>query len=170
MDDKQPPVWHVGVILSAVFLIGLTHQTLSPWLLFLIGLTILLTDFLDGYLAKRFNTVSQFGAYFDMETDALFIGVYSLILYLQGFLPQWVIGLGLLRYVYLSLLVILRQDHKPEPRFFAARFIAVMVMIAVLAPFVVSQQIFQPYVLITTILVLGSFIYTFFLHIGQSVS
>jgi CDP-diacylglycerol---glycerol-3-phosphate 3-phosphatidyltransferase len=47
------------------------------------------TDFLDGYMARKLNVSSQFGAYFDASTDfTLMFGAY-IIFTLYGFYPFW---------------------------------------------------------------------------------
>ena len=58
----------------------------------------LVTDALDGQVARRTGTVSRFGARFDMETDAALLLVLSL--YVARDLGLWVLAIGLARYVF----------------------------------------------------------------------
>ena len=55
-------------------------------------------DTVDGWVARRTGTVSEFGARFDMEADAF------LILVLSGFVADslggWVLAIGLMRYAF----------------------------------------------------------------------
>ena len=60
----------------------------------------LVTDALDGRVARRTGTVSRFGARFDMETDAALLLVLSL--YVARDLGLWVLAIGLARYVFLG--------------------------------------------------------------------
>ncbi|MEM7530753.1 MAG: CDP-alcohol phosphatidyltransferase family protein [Chloroflexota bacterium] len=131
------------------------------------GLLNICLDYVDGYFATRYATTSVFGGYFDMESDAYFVSLYSMLLYMQGLLPIWVLTFGLLRYVYVVVLVVLRQNHKKEPRIFIMRFIAVLVMIAMLVPYVTPSLFFVPFVAISCIILNGSFTYSFILHVRQ---
>ena len=102
-----------------------------------------------------------------METDAFFIALYATILWVSGFAGVWVLALGAMRYLNVFALFVLRQLHKPEPRLFIARFIAVMVMIAVMAPFVAPRLLYLPYLVLTVVLLCGSFSWTFQQHVRQ---
>lgn len=158
---KAAANWVTGVRLLTACVVGWFYPSLGYASLFVLGVGILLTDFLDGYVAKKQGTTSEFGAYFDMETDAYFIALYASILYVLGFAGWWILLLGLMRFLNVVALVLLRQLHKPEPRFFAARVIAVMVMIAVVAPFVAPMVLYTPYLVLTVVLLTLSFGYTF---------
>lgn len=59
------------------------------------------TDGLDGWLARRRDEASAFGARFDMETDAALGLVLCLLLWRGGEVGPWVLGLGLPRYLFL---------------------------------------------------------------------
>ena len=49
------------------------------------------TDFLDGYLARKLNATSRFGAYYDATTDfILIIGIFT-IFYSVGYYPIWLL-------------------------------------------------------------------------------
>jgi phosphatidylglycerophosphate synthase len=64
-----------------------------------IGLTLLALamDGIDGWLARRLDEASDFGAHFDMETDAVLILVLCAGLWLSGLAPAWVLLIGLMR-------------------------------------------------------------------------
>jgi CDP-diacylglycerol---glycerol-3-phosphate 3-phosphatidyltransferase len=47
------------------------------------------TDFLDGYLARRFNQVTQFGAFLDPLMDKFFVLFAMTIFLLEGQLTLW---------------------------------------------------------------------------------
>jgi phosphatidylglycerophosphate synthase len=57
-------------------------------------------DGVDGWLARRTRMASAFGARIDMETDALFILVLSVLMWKHGKAGAWVLAGGLLRYVF----------------------------------------------------------------------
>ena len=55
-------------------------------------------DGIDGWLARRTGMASDFGARFDMETDAALIMVLALLAWQFGKAGVWVLASGLLRY------------------------------------------------------------------------
>ena len=47
------------------------------------------TDLLDGYLARKLNATSRFGAYYDAATDyVLIMGIFT-VFSAKGFYPAW---------------------------------------------------------------------------------
>lgn len=67
------------------------------WLIVGLVLGLLALDGIDGWLARRVEACSVFGARFDMETDAALIVVLCLALWLSGLAPFWVLAIGLMR-------------------------------------------------------------------------
>ncbi|MFT5195661.1 MAG: phosphatidylglycerophosphate synthase [Candidatus Promineifilaceae bacterium] len=155
------------VRVTIVSVIGLSHQLHHPITVGLIGVAILITDYFDGYLSKKHNTASLFGAQFDQEGDAFYIGIYSLLLYINGYAGVWVLTLGLLRYFNVIALYLLNQQHKKEARFKGARIVAVIVMIALLVPYILPPFLYIPYLIISVISLIFSFGYTFIAQIMQ---
>ena len=49
------------------------------------------TDFLDGYVAKKLETTSMLGSYFDVTADFLFVSGMFLVFILEGFYPSWIL-------------------------------------------------------------------------------
>jgi phosphatidylglycerophosphate synthase len=70
----------------------------------LLVLAVFALDGVDGWLARRYRDASAFGAYFDMECDALLVLSCALVLDQSGRLPAFVLLPGLLRYAYVVLL------------------------------------------------------------------
>ncbi len=77
---------------------------------------ILLLDGLDGWVARRRAETSLFGAHFDMETDALFVLVVTLRLWLVTGYGPWVLASGLLRYGYVLSLWLAPGTGREAPR------------------------------------------------------
>lgn len=57
---------------------------------FILFIAIWATDLLDGYIARSFNQVSDFGKLFDPFVDKLFQFVAALMMSVVGKLPYWV--------------------------------------------------------------------------------
>ncbi len=96
---------------------------------------LLLLDGADGWLARRFDQASDFGAFFDKEVDAFALLVLCLLaVQYQGIAPL-LITAGLLRYVFAVLMHLGNPPARTEPRTNAARYLYVFMMGAVLLPF-----------------------------------
>lgn len=162
-----PANWVTLLRVIVICVVGVNYERLSPIAIGIFGIIILLSDKLDGYLAQRYKTTSVVGAQFDQETDAFFISIYSLILYLDNYLGLWVVLLGLLRYLNILALVILKQQHKKEPRLLVARLIATMVMTALLIPFFTPKWLYTPYAAFSVLCLVLSFAYTFSYQVLQ---
>jgi cardiolipin synthase len=50
------------------------------------------TDFFDGYIARRFNQVSEFGKLLDPLSDRVYIVSLAVALVVRGTLPGWLAG------------------------------------------------------------------------------
>ena len=72
------------------------------WLAVALGTTVALLDGVDGTLARRAGLASEFGARFDMETDAFFILVLAALVWTHGKADWWVLAAGGLRYVFVA--------------------------------------------------------------------
>jgi phosphatidylglycerophosphate synthase len=70
------------------------------WLAVLGAFGLLTLDGLDGWSARRQGLASEFGARFDMEVDAAFILVLSVMALSLGKVGAWVLGLGIMRYAF----------------------------------------------------------------------
>lgn len=87
----------------------------SRWVLAAVLVVALLSDFVDGRLARRSGTTSAFGARLDMEADALLILVLSVVV--AADVGWWVLWLGLVRYVFAAAVACVpRLRVAPPPR------------------------------------------------------
>lgn len=71
----------------AVLLSRWPEHRIATLILFLL---IWATDFLDGYIARRFNLMTEFGKLFDPFVDKVFQVVTAFMLYSVGLTPVWV--------------------------------------------------------------------------------
>jgi phosphatidylglycerophosphate synthase len=96
--------------------VGLVPPSVPLWALGATVLTVFALDGLDGWVAKRRGEACAFGAYFDMETDAYFVLLIGIVLVLRGRYGAWVLGVGLLRYVYVLTLALIPARGGEQPR------------------------------------------------------
>lgn len=79
---------------------------------------VLVLDIVDGAVARTTASVSEFGAAFDMEVDALSILAMGYLAWSQYHLGAWVMIPGLLRYAYVLCLAVLpptgREDRRSQ--------------------------------------------------------
>jgi len=96
-------------------------------------------DGVDGWLARKTNTSSRFGARFDMETDALLILTLAVLAWQFGKAGIWVLLSGAMRYLFVLASLALPWLRAPLPHSFRRKAVAVLQTIALLvamAPFV----------------------------------
>ena len=76
-----------------------------------------LTDFLDGYLARKLNQTTKLGKLLDPVADRLYIFATLLALSATGYVPWWLAGLVILRYLLMliSLPVLASVGHRTLP-------------------------------------------------------
>lgn len=143
--------------LLAVFYLALYGFHLNNYCVLIIGLVILILDGVDGWLAKRNYESSEFGAYFDKETDAFFMLILCLLAIGNGFIWSWVLLLGLLRYLFAMFLFLYKTEVKAERRSRMGRIIYVIVVSSLLSAFLPFPVIYQPAILLATALLGYSF-------------
>ena len=85
-----------------VLLFGRENRAAAAWLLGVLGMT----DWVDGYIARRFDQVSELGKMLDPIADrlALVVGIGAILA--VGAAPWWVAALALLREVAVSVAVL----------------------------------------------------------------
>lgn len=78
------------------------HRAVAAWLLAALGAT----DWVDGYLARRFNSVSNIGKIIDPVADRLLVMTSVLSVAAVGAIPWWFAGATLAREIVVSVLTI----------------------------------------------------------------
>lgn len=79
---------------------GLADRPELAWVLVAIVAFGLALDGLDGWLARRAELTSTFGARFDMEVDAALAAFLCMLAIVSGKAGIWLLPLGVLRYVW----------------------------------------------------------------------
>ena len=106
--------------------------TLGHWWVVVLGTGIMLLDGVDGWIARRTSTSTNFGARFDMETDAALMLVLSALVWAEDRTGAWVLLIGAMRYLFLGaglVLPALRGELAPS---FRRKLICVVQGIALL--------------------------------------
>jgi len=99
----------VRLVITCAFAAFAAQTLLTPalpddlaWGFFAAVLLATVLDGVDGYLARRQGLTSEFGARFDMETDAFLILLLSAAAFTLGKAGIWVMLSGALRYLYVA--------------------------------------------------------------------
>jgi phosphatidylglycerophosphate synthase len=89
----------------------------TAWCLLLIAFSAL-TDFLDGYLSRKINSATRFGAYFDATTDFILVfGIY-VIFAVNGYYPVWLLLLIAASFVqFLATSAFAKKIYDPVGRY-----------------------------------------------------
>jgi phosphatidylglycerophosphate synthase len=81
-----------GFVVAGLLWFG-PHNVVAFW----VFIAAMLTDLVDGWLAKRLNAVSSFGQALDAISDKLLTDVTWITLWLMGWAPGWLAGTMLAR-------------------------------------------------------------------------
>lgn len=87
-------IWTVSNVLSLSRIILAVPMAFLLWyeynvLAVVLGAVSSVTDMLDGWIARKFDQVSEYGKIFDPLADKIFVGVTVIILLIQGRFPLW---------------------------------------------------------------------------------
>ena len=117
----------------------------------------LLTDTVDGRVARALDQVTAFGAAFDMETDAFLILVLSV--YAVPLVGPWVLLIGLARYLLLLAGLVRPWLTAPTPRRRWAQVVAAVqgVVLTVVASGVLTRRAAEAVTLLSLALLAESF-------------
>ena len=74
-----------------VFILVLLNQPVAFLVATLIFLLASITDFFDGYLARRHKVVSQIGIFLDLTADKVFVTAILVALVQIGLVPAWIV-------------------------------------------------------------------------------
>jgi phosphatidylglycerophosphate synthase len=107
------------------------------WLVVGVASLALVSDGIDGWLARRQGTASAFGARFDMETDALLILAVAALAWQLGKAGPWVLLAGLMRYAFVAAgmaIAWMRQPLPPSRRRQTACVVQTVSLVVCVAP------------------------------------
>jgi len=89
-----PNMLSLGRMMATVLIFILVLVNV-PWAYLLATVLFVLasiTDFLDGYLARRLKLVSPLGVFLDLTADKIFVVAILVALVQVGLVPAWIVG------------------------------------------------------------------------------
>ncbi len=95
-----------------------------------LAIVAVLSDAVDGWLARRLGAASAFGARFDMETDAALALVLSMMLAVLQIAGVWILIVGAARYAFIAAGKFLPALRRPLPPRAGRRVAAALVMVS----------------------------------------
>lgn len=75
----------------AYFLITLEQSNYHPYFAAILMILAAATDYLDGYFARKYDEVSELGKIIDPLADKIGVGIITIILYLTGYIPTYIL-------------------------------------------------------------------------------
>jgi len=119
------------LIIAPVLALNIYNYELSVvlWLISFAGFS----DFLDGYLARRFKVESSFGAWLDVSADFAVVFFAFTALMLKGLISVWVVVVVMLMFVQfvLSSVKSLKPIYDPVGKYYGALLLFSLVLIVV---------------------------------------
>ena len=105
MADEQVASSRVWTLANAISVIRLMAIPVFLWLViedrllpaFVLLVVAVLTDFVDGMIARRMNEITQLGQFLDPFADRLFIAATVIALAIQDVVPWWFVIAVMLR-------------------------------------------------------------------------
>ena len=142
--------------------VGLVPDSVPTPALGATALGVFALDGLDGWVAKRRGENSEFGAHFDMETDAYFVLLIGVELFTRGRFGAWILIVGLLRYVYVLALALVPARRGDKPRFTFGRHAFTGLMLGLSLGMMLGEPLGSVAALVGCGLVSASFVYSFY--------
>ena len=102
-----------GALIALLF--GLIGEPFAPWLVVIVASSVLVLDGVDGWLARRFGVVSDFGARFDMEVDAVLLIALAGLAWQYQKAGPWIMLAALMRYCFVASSYFLPWLARPLP-------------------------------------------------------
>ena len=120
------------MIALGAWLLDWPGSSMMLWLSTALAVCILALDGVDGWLARRFDECSDWGARFDMEVDAAFIMMLCLLLWWHQLAPVWVMLIGLMRYGFVAGALFFDWLAHPLPDRFRRKLVCVLQLAALI--------------------------------------
>ncbi|MFN3661639.1 CDP-alcohol phosphatidyltransferase family protein [Yoonia sp.] len=103
------------------------------WSVVAIATIALACDGIDGWAARRAGLISRFGARFDMEVDSVLALILARIVMQMGKVGEWVILLGIMRYLFVVATWVFPWLNRSTPARFSGKVMCVIQIAALTA-------------------------------------
>jgi phosphatidylglycerophosphate synthase len=136
---NQITLLRAALVVLMAALLGEPHAASLAAVVVVLASVAVVLDGVDGWVARRSNTATAFGARFDMETDAAMILVLALLAWQWGKAGPWVLLAGLARYAFVAAACALAWLRRPLPASRRRRVVCqlqTMALIACVAPLI----------------------------------
>lgn len=124
-----------------------------------------LTDILDGYIARRFNQVTEAGKVIDPVADKLAVISIAIILYIKGFIAGWFFWIVLLRdllimlfglYINKKYKTVLMSNYAGKS---AVLFIGIILLLSVIDNEMLNNKFIVLYYVTLVLILISSYLY-----------
>ena len=79
-------------VLTAIFVgFASSDSETHLWIAYFAGFTACITDFFDGYIARKYNLQTEFGALMDPLADKIFVAAAFIVMVEKQLVPAWVV-------------------------------------------------------------------------------
>lgn len=143
----------LGLLLYAAWAYPRWH----PYLTFGLFLVVIISDGIDGYLARKHNQATAFGSMLDIETDALMSALLAGIHYQLGKAGGWILLAGGLRYAFIWAIYVFKLEGQAGAGHRYARLIGVVFISSLMGPFVAPDWLAVPAMVLGSLLAVYSF-------------
>ncbi len=88
-----PNILSLGRLVATVliFVFVLINQPWSYLVAFVLFVLASVTDFFDGYIARRYKVVSALGVFLDLTADKVLVSAILIAMVQVGFVPAWIV-------------------------------------------------------------------------------
>lgn len=151
----------VRLVIVATLVGALLSSTGPSWAVFMLAAIALVLDGADGWLARRQDLASSFGARFDVEVDAAFALVLALHAVFGGSAGFAVVLLGLPYYLFKAASLAFPWLNRSLPERFTRKAMCVVqiaVLIALQLPLVANGAL-DPLIILVAFALAWSFVY-----------
>ncbi len=93
--QNVPNILSLSRILATVVILVMVLIN-TPWAFLIATILFILasgTDFLDGYLARRYQLVSPLGVFLDLTADKVFVSIILIALIQVSLAPAWIVAI-----------------------------------------------------------------------------